>query len=201
MAESAAQLGFWPDLISTDLHSGNVHGGTTMDLCFYIRCGLSASQVLCHCDFIIALRIHDLCNFFFLHSKRSINILNSIFSSRFSLDFNTDLCRRKKLDISCFYGQSVSKVFGTFPFWNGFSKYLSFLTRKSSLWPNSSRICKNSIHISLFNLHPEKWFDGYHINSTLFFSGWQKHLRFSRALHPFFSYLPYETQLLLKLAP
>ena len=116
VAESAAQLGFWPDLISTDLHSGNVHGGTTMDLCFYIRCGLSASQVLCHCDFIISLRIHDLCNFFFLHSKRSINILNSIFSSRFSLDFNTDLCRRKKLDISCFYGQSVSKVFGTFPF-------------------------------------------------------------------------------------
>ena len=52
VAESAAQLGFWPDLISTDLHSGNVHGGTTMDLCFYIRCGLSPSQVLCHCDFM-----------------------------------------------------------------------------------------------------------------------------------------------------
>ena len=28
VAEAAAQLGFWPDLISTDLHSGNVHGGT-----------------------------------------------------------------------------------------------------------------------------------------------------------------------------
>ena len=30
------------------------------------------------------------------------------------------------------------------------------------------------------------------------FSGWQKHLRFFRAWHPFFSDLPYETQLLLR---
>ena len=37
-----------------------------------------------------------------------------------------------------------------------------------------------------FNLHPEKWFEGYPVKSTLFFSGWQKHLRFSRAWHPFF---------------
>ena len=33
------------------------------------------------------------------------------------------------------------------------------------------------------------------------FSGWQKHLRFSRAWHPFFSDLPYETQLFLRLPP
>ena len=26
VAEAAAQQGFWPDLISTDLHSGNVNG-------------------------------------------------------------------------------------------------------------------------------------------------------------------------------
>ena len=31
-----------------------------------------------------------------------------------------------------------------------------------------------------FNLHPGKWFEGYSVKSTLFFSGWQKHLRFSR---------------------
>ena len=37
--------------------------------------------------------------------------------------------------------------------------------------------------------------------STLFFSGWQKHLRFSRTWHPFFSDLPYETQLFLRLPP
>ena len=37
-----------------------------------------------------------------------------------------------------------------------------------------------------FNLHPWKWFEGYPVKSTLFFLGWQKHLRFSRAWHPFF---------------
>ena len=31
VAEAAAEQGFWPDLISTDLHSGNV-GGTAKDL-------------------------------------------------------------------------------------------------------------------------------------------------------------------------
>ena len=38
-----------------------------------------------------------------------------------------------------------------------------------------------------FNLHPEKWFEGYPVKSTQFFSGWQKHLRFFRAWHLFFS--------------
>ena len=33
MAEAAAQQGFWPNLISTDLHSGNVHGAAK-DLCY-----------------------------------------------------------------------------------------------------------------------------------------------------------------------
>ena len=33
------------------------------------------------------------------------------------------------------------------------------------------------------------------------FSEWQKYLRFSRAWHPFFSDLPYETQLILRLPP
>ena len=31
----------------------------------------------------------------------------------------------------------------------------------------------------LFNLHPWKWFEGYPVKSTPFFSEWQKHLRFS----------------------
>ena len=31
-----------------------------------------------------------------------------------------------------------------------------------------------------FNLHPWKSFEGYRVKSALFFSGWQKHLRFSR---------------------
>ena len=31
-----------------------------------------------------------------------------------------------------------------------------------------------------FNLHPWKWFEGYLVKSALFFSGWQKQLRFSR---------------------
>ena len=30
------------------------------------------------------------------------------------------------------------------------------------------------IHIFPFNLHSEKWFEGYHVKSILFFSGWQK---------------------------
>ena len=33
VAEAAARRGFWPDLISTDLHSGNV-GGAAKDLCY-----------------------------------------------------------------------------------------------------------------------------------------------------------------------
>ena len=43
----------------------------------------------------------------------------------------------------------------------------------------------------LFNWHPGKWFEGYSWKSTPFFSGWQKHLRFSKAWHPFFLALPY----------
>ena len=39
------------------------------------------------------------------------------------------------------------------------------------------------------------------IKSTLFFSGWQKHLILFRAWHPFFSDLPYETQRFLRLPP
>ena len=64
---------------------------------------------------------------------------------------------------------------------------------------------QNSIHctkaIRPFNLHPKKWFEGYPVKSTLFISGRQKHLRFSRAWHPFFSDSPYETQLFLRLLP
>ena len=33
VAEAAAQQGFWPDIISTDLHSGNLHGASK-DLCY-----------------------------------------------------------------------------------------------------------------------------------------------------------------------
>ena len=33
VAEAAAKQKFWPDIISTDLHSGNVHGASK-DLCY-----------------------------------------------------------------------------------------------------------------------------------------------------------------------
>ena len=48
-------------------------------------------------------------------------------------------------------------------------------------------LCSTIVHYCPFNLHPEKWFEGYPVKSTQFFSGWQKHLRFFRAWHPFFS--------------
>ena len=35
-------------------------------------------------------------------------------------------------------------------------------------------------HTPPFSLHPWKWFEGYPVKSALFFSRWQKHLRFSR---------------------
>ena len=47
----------------------------------------------------------------------------------------------------------------------------------------SNGVCKSQsswANNPLFNLHPWKWFEGYPVKSTPFFSGWQKHLRFSR---------------------
>ena len=49
-----------------------------------------------------------------------------------------------------------------------------------------NEICAGVRDSRPFNLHSEKWFEGYPVKSTLFFSGCQKHLRFSRAWHPFF---------------
>lgn len=49
VAEAGAQQGFWPDLISTDLHSGNVEG-SAKDLCHvmskFLALGMSFEQVI-----------------------------------------------------------------------------------------------------------------------------------------------------------
>lgn len=45
MAEAAVRQGFWPDLISTDLHSGNVDGAAK-DLCYVMTKLLSVGMPL-----------------------------------------------------------------------------------------------------------------------------------------------------------
>ena len=72
---------------------------------------------------------------------------------------------------------------------------------KSSNHRNSNINVRAIVIIHPSDMHPEKWFEGYPVKYILFFLGRQKHLRFSRALHPFFSDLPYETQLFLRLLP
>lgn len=45
VAKAAAHCGFWPDLISTDLHSGNVQGAAK-DLCYVMTKFLSLGMPL-----------------------------------------------------------------------------------------------------------------------------------------------------------
>ena len=50
----------------------------------------------------------------------------------------------------------------------------------SSIMVKRYPLSKNQSDNHPFNLHPEKWFAGYPVKSTLFFSEWQKHLIFAR---------------------
>ena len=56
------------------------------------------------------------------------------------------------------------------------SAFISFFSIPRAIFSHSPPI----------NLHPWKWFEGYPVKSALFFSGWQEHLRFSRAWHQIF---------------